>query len=141
VDDNVDLKKKKNPLTLIHSDNNEDATPQTEENQIIETQEKLVLEENTKSQVIEDVEEKRDGNIEDGQELDSESWAIFKADGVEFQLNLKQRLERKENDAENDDERRHEDEDAEKFLIGESQHLSSSQFKVGDLCQFKAMSD
>ncbi|KAM4552614.1 uncharacterized protein mylk4a isoform 3-T3 [Odontesthes bonariensis] len=99
------------------SDNTEDAAPQTEEAQIIATQEKLVLEENTKSQVIEDVEEKRDDNMEDGQELDSESWAIFKADGVEFQLNLKQRLERKENNAENDDERRHEDEDAEKFLI------------------------
>ncbi|XP_072220414.1 uncharacterized protein mylk4a [Leuresthes tenuis] len=99
------------------SDNNEDATPQTEEDQITETQEKLVLEENTKSQVIEDVEEKRVGDMADGQEPDSESWAIFKADGVEFQLNLKQRLERKENDAENDDERRHDDEDAEKFFI------------------------
>ncbi|KAM6919242.1 uncharacterized protein mylk4a [Xenentodon cancila] len=109
----------------IMSDDHKDTTPcvETEQEQIIVTQEHHVVEEHTKSQVVEeeDEEQKEDDNKEDEQNLESEGWAIFKADGIEFQLNLQQRVERerKEKDAENDEEKRDEDDDddAERFLI------------------------
>ncbi|CAB1448493.1 unnamed protein product [Pleuronectes platessa] len=68
------------------------------------TEEHFLVEEPTKSQVTE--EEKRGDREEDEQKLESEGWAVFRADGVEIQLNLKQRLERekKGNDAEKEEE-------------------------------------
>ncbi|KAM9719469.1 uncharacterized protein mylk4a isoform 2-T2 [Menidia menidia] len=99
------------------SDNDKDAKPEAEEHQSFVTQEKCVLEEDPTSQVIQDEEDRKDASEEDEEKTESESWAIFKADGVELQFNLKQRMERKENDEGNDDEKRHYDENAEKFFI------------------------
>lgn len=67
--------------------------------------------------------EKKEDNEEDEQGFESDGWAVFKADGIEFQLDLKQRVERerKENDAENDaDKEEDDDDDAERYFIGES---------------------
>lgn len=66
-------------------------------------------------------EEKEEDNEDDEQQLESEGWAVFKADGVEFQINLKERLEkmRKDKDAKQDDEKE-DDEDVERYFIGES---------------------
>ena len=57
--------------------------------------------------------------------LESEGWAVFRADGVEIQLNLKERLERvmKENDAgkeEEEEEEEEEEAEAERYFIGKS---------------------
>lgn len=84
------------------------------------TEEHFVVEERTKSIVIEE-EEKKGENEEDEQKLESEGWAVFKADGVEFKLNLKQRLEneRKDKNADHDAEKQ-DDDDAERYFIGES---------------------
>lgn len=62
-------------------------------------------------------EEKEEDKEDDEEQLESEGWAVFKADGVEFQINLKERLEkmRKDKDAEKED-----DEDVERYFIGES---------------------
>ncbi|XP_062261279.1 myosin light chain kinase 2, skeletal/cardiac muscle isoform X2 [Platichthys flesus] len=77
------------------------------------TEEHFLVEELTKSQLME--EEKRGDREEDEQKLESEGWAVFRADGVEIQLNLKQRLEteKKGNDAEKEEE----DEEEERFFI------------------------
>lgn len=83
------------------------------------TEEHFLLAEPTKSQalVVEEEKEKREDNDEDEHKLESEGWAVFRADGVEIQLNLKQRVERerKANDA-----AKEEDDDAERYLIGKS---------------------
>lgn len=65
--------------------------------------------------------EKEDGD-QDKQKQGSEGWAIFTADGVEIQLNLKQMVEneRKENA---DNAEPQDDNDAEQFFIGKSEPL------------------
>ncbi|XP_044076520.1 myosin light chain kinase 2, skeletal/cardiac muscle isoform X2 [Siniperca chuatsi] len=121
------------------SDDNKDASPspEAEQDQISEvsstsiksfvTEEHFVVEDHTKSQVVveeleeeeeEEEEKKKEDNKGDDQRLKSEDWAVFRADGVEFQLNLKQRVKRarKENDAENYAEEE-DDEDAERYFI------------------------
>lgn len=93
-----------------------------------------VTEEDTKRLVIEEEEEeenKKEDKEEDKQKLESEGWAFFKADGVEFQLNLKQRLEEMDNNtkhnAEKDDDDGDEDEDdVERYFIGESRLLNTN---------------
>ncbi|XP_018532009.1 myosin light chain kinase 3 isoform X1 [Lates calcarifer] len=82
------------------------------------TEEHFVVEEHRKTQVVvveEEEEEKGEDNKEDEQNLESEDWAIFRADGVEIKLNLKQKMERerKDNDAEKEDE----DDDVERYHI------------------------
>ncbi|XP_059201051.1 myosin light chain kinase 3 [Centropristis striata] len=59
-----------------------------------------------------------EANDEEGKEEDQQGWAVFKADGIEFQLDLKQRVERerKEKDAGKNAEEE-EDEDAERYHI------------------------
>ncbi|XP_061588364.1 myosin light chain kinase 3 isoform X2 [Cololabis saira] len=110
----------------ISHDDHIDSTPreETEQEQIVMTQDHHVVEEHTKSQVVVEEEkheeQKKDENKEDEQNLESEGWAIFKADGIEFQLNLQERVERgrKEKDAEDDEEKRDDDDDdVERFLI------------------------
>lgn len=66
-------------------------------------------------------EEKEEDKEDDEQALESEGWAVFKADGVEFQINLKEKLEkmRKDKDAKQDAEKE-DDEDVERYFIGES---------------------
>lgn len=89
------------------------------------TEEHFVVEEYTQSHVVVEQnvkEENKEDNEEDEQKLGSEGWAIFSADGVEIQLNLKQMVEKasKENaeDAEKED-----DNDAEQFFIGKSEPI------------------
>lgn len=55
---------------------------------------------------------------EEEQRNGSEDWAVFKADGVELQFSLKDKLEgeKTEQEPEKDDE----DADAERFFIGKS---------------------
>ncbi|XP_053294427.1 myosin light chain kinase 2, skeletal/cardiac muscle [Pleuronectes platessa] len=77
------------------------------------TEEHFLVEEPTKSQVTE--EEKRGDREEDEQKLESEGWAVFRADGVEIQLNLKQRLEREKKG--NDAEKEEEEEEEERYFI------------------------
>uniref|UniRef100_A0A665VY74 Myosin light chain kinase 2, skeletal/cardiac muscle-like n=1 Tax=Echeneis naucrates TaxID=173247 RepID=A0A665VY74_ECHNA len=60
-------------------------------------------------------EEKSEDIKEEEHKPESEDWAIFRADGVEIQLNLKQRLERERN--ENDTVEKYND-DAEQYFIG-----------------------
>lgn len=93
------------------------------------SKEHFVVEKHMRRQVVEVVEvteeeeeaEKKKVSEEDEQRLESEGWAVFRADGVEFQLNLKQRVAaaRKDNDAEQDAEKE-DDDDAERYFIGES---------------------
>ncbi|XP_034470276.1 myosin light chain kinase 2, skeletal/cardiac muscle isoform X2 [Hippoglossus hippoglossus] len=80
------------------------------------TEEHFLVEEPTKSPVLE--EEKRGDREEEERKLESEGWAVFRADGVEIQLNLKQRLERekKGNDAGKEEEEE-EEEEAERYFI------------------------
>ncbi|XP_022613830.1 myosin light chain kinase 2, skeletal/cardiac muscle-like isoform X2 [Seriola dumerili] len=124
--------------TATSSDDHTDAAPSpvAEQDQTAEissattnsfvTEEHFVVEEHTKSQVVvreeeekerEEEEKKREHNEDEEQKLESEDWAVFRADGVEFQINLKQRLERerKENAAEKEDD--DDDDDAERYFI------------------------
>lgn len=126
----------KNTITFSCSDDQKDASPspEAEQDRISEVSctstksfvanEHFVVEEHVKSQVVKEEveeEEKKVDNKEDEQRLDSEGWAVFRADGVEFQLDLKQRMKRsrKDNDVENDAEEVDE-EDVERYFIGES---------------------
>lgn len=87
------------------------------------TEELFVVEEHTKSLVVVEAEEEAEAeektkvdNEADEQKLESEGWAVFRADGIQFQLNLKQRVERerKEKDAEEE-----EGGEVERYFIGE----------------------
>lgn len=66
-------------------------------------------------------EEKEEDKEDDEQQLESEGWAVFKADGVEFQLNLKEKLEKDRKDqSTKQDAEKEDDEDVERYFIGES---------------------
>lgn len=83
-----------------------------------------MVEEYTQSHVVleqKEKQEKNEDNEENEQKLGSEGWAIFRADEVEIQLNLKQRVEkrRKENAEQNDDD----DTIDEQFFIGKSEFI------------------
>ncbi|XP_067462108.1 myosin light chain kinase 2, skeletal/cardiac muscle isoform X2 [Thunnus thynnus] len=84
-------------------------------------EEHFVMEAHTKSQAEEkeEEEERKEDHKEVEQNLESEGWAVFRADGVEFQLDLKERVERarKENDAESDEKKEDDDDDAERYFI------------------------
>nr|XP_040027954.1 myosin light chain kinase 2, skeletal/cardiac muscle-like isoform X4 [Gasterosteus aculeatus aculeatus] len=113
-------------LPATSSDDCKDAlsSPEVEQVQISEvctlsssfsvTEELFVVEEHTKSLVVVEAEEEAEAEAEektkvdneaDEQKLESEGWAVFRADGIQFQLNLKQRVERerKEKDAEEEE--------------------------------------
>lgn len=109
-------------------------SPEAEQDQVSEvhspiimsfvTEEHFVVEEYTESHVVvqqKEKEEKNEDNEEDEQKLGSEGWAIFRADEVEIQLNLKQRVEkeRTENAEKNDDD----DTVDEQFFIGKSEFI------------------
>lgn len=65
-------------------------------------------------------EEKEEDKGDDEQQLESEGWAVFKADGVEFQLNLKEKLEKDRKDLSiKQDAEKEDDEDVERYFIGE----------------------
>ncbi|XP_071782628.2 uncharacterized protein mylk4a [Centroberyx gerrardi] len=59
--------------------------------------------------------EKEEETEEDEQNLESEGWAVFRADGVEIKVELKQRVERARQ--EESDTERTDDEDAERYFI------------------------
>ncbi|XP_029686863.1 myosin light chain kinase 2, skeletal/cardiac muscle isoform X4 [Takifugu rubripes] len=67
-------------------------------------------------------EKKTEDKEEEEEKAESEDWAIFKADGVEFQINLKERLERERTDsrAEQDEKDDDADDDAERYFIDTS---------------------
>ncbi|XP_031149995.1 myosin light chain kinase 2, skeletal/cardiac muscle isoform X3 [Sander lucioperca] len=110
-------------------DDHKDASPSPEaaQDQISEvsttstkfcvTEEHFAVEENTKSQE----EEKKEDNEEEEEKLESEGWAVFRADGIQLQLDLKQRVERerREKDAEMDAEKE-DDENVERYFIDTS---------------------
>lgn len=76
--------------------------------------------------------EKEEDREDDEQQLESEGWAVFKADGVEFQLNLKEKLEkdRKDQTAKQDAEKE-DDEDVDRYFIGETK-ISFTHFPPGN---------
>lgn len=82
-----------------------------------------VLEEDMGEMTVE-----KKGEEEEGEEIpESDDWAVFKADGVEFQINLKERLEkeRKDNGTEQDVEKEEEeDDDVERYFIGKLSHFN-----------------
>ncbi|XP_054623335.1 myosin light chain kinase family member 4-like isoform X2 [Dunckerocampus dactyliophorus] len=95
------------------SGNCEVASPSSEADldQIVElgiAEELVVVEEAKKVQADKEEEEKTEVKEEDEQE--SEDWAVFRADGVEFQFDLKERLERekKETKAKNEGQKENE---------------------------------
>ncbi|XP_063742772.1 myosin light chain kinase 3 isoform X2 [Eleginops maclovinus] len=101
------------------SDDHKDAStsPEAEQDQISEvsistmlcvTEEHFIVEEHTETKVHDEEEE---------QSLESEGWAVFTADGIDFQLNLKQRVEREREENEEDEE---DDEDVERYFIDTS---------------------
>ncbi|XP_069548178.1 myosin light chain kinase 2, skeletal/cardiac muscle isoform X1 [Brachyistius frenatus] len=117
--------------TAISCDDHKEALPpvEAEQDQISEVSstnanssvilEQDVVEEHTMEEEEEEEEQKKDDNEEDEQKLESEGWAVFRADGVELQLNLKERVERerKKNDAEKDAEKVDDDDNAERYFI------------------------
>lgn len=71
--------------------------------------------------------EEKNGDKKEGEENpESDDWAVFKADGVEFQINLKERLEkeRRDNETEQDVEKE-DDDDVERYFIGELSLLNT----------------
>lgn len=75
-----------------------------------------VLEEDTQGLMEE---KKMEDKEEEEEKAESEDWAVFKADGVEFQINLKERLERERTDRTEQDEKDDDaDDDAERYFIG-----------------------
>lgn len=75
----------------------------------------------------ENKDEKEEQNKEDEEdEQRCEDWAIFKADGVAIQLNLKEKLEKERK--EHVDENKIEDDQAERFFIGESHSSAKAEY-------------
>ncbi|XP_041658380.1 myosin light chain kinase 2, skeletal/cardiac muscle isoform X2 [Cheilinus undulatus] len=120
--------KKEKPVT---SDDNKDASSSPEEKvQISEvsvikpfvTEEHFVVEEHTTTQVVEVVEEEKKENEEDDEKsLESDGWAVFRADGVEIKLDLKERVERERREKEEEKaEEEEDDDDIERYFIDTS---------------------
>lgn len=82
------------------------------------TQEHFIVEEHPKSQLLEKkVEEEEENKNKDEKKAESEGWGVFKADGIELQLNLKQQVEK---EREKDDAGKEDDDGPEQYFIGES---------------------
>ncbi|XP_026169070.1 myosin light chain kinase 3 isoform X2 [Mastacembelus armatus] len=122
---------KKEPISTSADEHKESSSPVVAKQKTVEvistsiktivTEKHFKLEEHMLSHevVVKDEEEEKEDNKEDKQMLDSEAWAIFSADGVEIQMNLKQMIERerKENNAISNAEKEEEDDDAEQYFI------------------------
>lgn len=85
-------------------------------------------------------EEKEEDKEDDEEQLESDGWAVFKADGVEFQLNLKEKLEKDRKDqSTKQDAEKEDDEDVERYFIGESKIESTyylkKTMKIGECAQ------
>uniref|UniRef100_A0A669F7E2 Myosin light chain kinase family member 4 n=1 Tax=Oreochromis niloticus TaxID=8128 RepID=A0A669F7E2_ORENI len=117
-----DNKKEATPIRDDHKD--AAPSPEAEQDSISEvsstksfvTQEHFIVEEHPKSQVLEKkVEEEEENKNKDEKKVDeSEGWGVFKADGIELQLNLKQQLEK---EREKDDAEKEDDDDPEQYFI------------------------
>ncbi|CAI5641081.1 unnamed protein product [Oreochromis niloticus] len=117
-----DNKKEATPIRDDHKD--AAPSPEAEQESISEvsstksfvTQEHFIVEEHPKSQVLEKkVEEEEENKNKDEKKVDeSEGWGVFKADGIELQLNLKQQLEK---EREKDDAEKEDDDDPEQYFI------------------------
>lgn len=59
---------------------------------------------------------------DDDESSEHEDWACFKADGIQIQFNLKEKLEKGK--LENADEKTTDDDQSERFFIGESRPSS-----------------
>uniref|UniRef100_A0A8C5DT31 Myosin light chain kinase 2, skeletal/cardiac muscle-like n=1 Tax=Gouania willdenowi TaxID=441366 RepID=A0A8C5DT31_GOUWI len=83
------------------------------------TEEKPVLERPLVEKEEEKEQEAKKTEDESTEKLESDGWAVFKADGVEFKFNLKQKMEeeKKENSTENDAEKEDEDDEPEHYFI------------------------
>ncbi|XP_031593665.2 myosin light chain kinase 3 isoform X2 [Oreochromis aureus] len=117
-----DNKKEATPIRDDHKD--AAPSPEAEQDSISEvsstksfvTQEHFIVEEHPKSQLLEKkVEEEEENKNKDEKKVDeSEGWGVFKADGIELQLNLKQQLEK---EREKDDAEKEDDDDPEQYFI------------------------
>ncbi|XP_034559332.1 myosin light chain kinase 2, skeletal/cardiac muscle isoform X2 [Notolabrus celidotus] len=82
------------------------------------TEEHFVVEEHKTTKVVEFAEEeKKEGDEEDAQRPESEGWAVFKAEGVEIQFDLKQLLERERKGMDAVKEDDEDDDDVERYFI------------------------
>lgn len=80
--------------------------------------------------------EEKKGEKEEGEENpESDDWAVFKADGVEFQINLKERLEKERKDNASEQEEDDDDDDVERYYIGGLSPLNT--FTLLSLSPFK----
>ncbi|XP_029930117.1 myosin light chain kinase 2, skeletal/cardiac muscle isoform X2 [Myripristis murdjan] len=127
----------KDPIP-ISSDDHKGASPfpEAEQDQLAQfsasskrhvTDDDAVVEDHKKSRVEEGEEEEEEEEEEKAEEedekqnLESDGWAVFRADGVEIQMELKQRVEKKrqeENVTESKDD--DDDDDAERYFIDNS---------------------
>ncbi|XP_005721474.1 myosin light chain kinase 3 isoform X2 [Pundamilia nyererei] len=116
---------KKKEATPISRDDHKDAAPSPEAEQdtisqvsstkSFVTQEHFIVEEHPKSQLLEKkVEEEEENKNKDEKKAESEGWGVFKADGIELQLNLKQQVEK---EREKDDAGKEDDDGPEQYFI------------------------
>ncbi|XP_039877069.1 myosin light chain kinase 3 isoform X3 [Simochromis diagramma] len=116
---------KKREATPISRDDHKDAAPSPEAEQdtisqvsstkSFVTQEHFIVEEHPKSQLLEKkVEEEEENKNKDEKKAESEGWGVFKADGIELQLNLKQQVEK---EREKDDAEKEDDDGPEQYFI------------------------
>ncbi|XP_005912726.1 myosin light chain kinase 2, skeletal/cardiac muscle isoform X3 [Haplochromis burtoni] len=116
---------KKKEATPISRDDHKDAppSPEAEQDTISQvsstksfvTQEHFIVEELPKSQLLEKkVEEEEENKNKDEKKAESEGWGVFKADGIELQLNLKQQVEK---EREKDDAEKEDDDGPEQYFI------------------------
>lgn len=108
-----DNKKEATPIRDDHKDAapspeaGQDTLSEVSSTKSFVTQEHFIVEEHPKSQLLEKkVEEEEENKNKDEKKAESEGWAVFKADGIELQLNLKQQVEkeREKDDAETEDD-------------------------------------
>ncbi|XP_006786481.1 myosin light chain kinase 2, skeletal/cardiac muscle isoform X3 [Neolamprologus brichardi] len=115
----------KKEATPISRDDHKDAapSPEAEQDTLSEvsstksfvTQEHFIVEEHPKSQLLEKkVDEEEENKNKDEKKAESEGWAVFKADGIELQLNLKQQVEK---EREKDDAEKEDDDGPEQYFI------------------------
>uniref|UniRef100_A0A3B4G779 Myosin light chain kinase 3-like n=1 Tax=Pundamilia nyererei TaxID=303518 RepID=A0A3B4G779_9CICH len=117
----ADKKKEATPIRDDHKDAapspeaEQDTISQVSSTKSFVTQEHFIVEEHPKSQLLEKkVEEEEENKNKDEKKAESEGWGVFKADGIELQLNLKQQVEK---EREKDDAGKEDDDGPEQYFI------------------------
>lgn len=117
----ADKKKEATPIRDDHKDAapspeaEQDTISQVSSTKSFVTQEHFIVEEHPKSQLLEKkVEEEEENKNKDEKKAESEGWGVFKADGIELQLNLKQQVEK---EREKDDAEKEDDDGPEQYFI------------------------